>query len=157
MDEITDERYRDFYQRLRERIRSRMGNDGKKGRFSEYLMAAPDLFHLLVKLLRDEKVPLEYKAWLGFVIAYFISPIDLIPESIVGPVGYLDDIALAAFVLNRLINRIDPGIVEGHWAGDGDVIDLIRKIVTLADQMIGSGMVRRLKDLMETKIGKKED
>lgn len=155
MDEIGDEKYRDFYQKLRERIRTKMGNDKKKSRFSEYLLAAPDLFHLLVKLLRDGQVPLEYKAWLGFAIAYFISPLDLIPEAIVGPVGYLDDIALAAFVLNRLINRIDPKIVEGHWAGEGDVIELIRKIVALADQMLGSGMVKRLKDLMETRIGKK--
>ena len=152
MNEIGDE-YRDFYQKLRERIRIRMGE--KKGRFSEYLMAAPDLFHLLVRLLRDRQVPLEHKALLGFAIAYFISPFDLIPESLVGPIGYLDDVALAAFVLNRLINRIDPEIVERHWAGDGDVIDLIRRIVALADQMLGSGMVKRLKDLMETSIGKK--
>lgn len=152
MDDIGDE-YRDFYQKLRERIRNRLGD--KRGRFSEYLLTAPDLFHLLVRLLRDRQVPLEYKALLGFAIAYFISPFDLIPESLVGPVGYLDDVALAAFVLNKLINRIDPKILERHWAGDGDVIDLIRRIVALADQMLGSGMVKRLKDLMETRIGKK--
>jgi uncharacterized membrane protein YkvA (DUF1232 family) len=35
------------------------------------------------------------------MIAYIISPLDLLPEGIIGPAGYAEDIALAAYVINH--------------------------------------------------------
>ncbi len=51
-------------------------------------MFAPDLLHLLCKLTIDEDVPVKERAKLAAAIAYFISPIDLVPEAIVGIIGY---------------------------------------------------------------------
>ncbi len=51
-------------------------------------------------------------------IAYFISPIDILPEAILGPIGYLDDLGIAAYVLNDLLNTVDPKIVRRNWVGD---------------------------------------
>jgi uncharacterized membrane protein YkvA (DUF1232 family) len=62
-----------------------------------------------------------------------------------GPIGYLDDIAVAAFILNDLINEVDPQIVRKYWAGEQDVLDLIKTILVNADEMIGSKMWQRIK------------
>ena len=40
---------------------------------------------------------------------------DLVPEAIVGPIGYVDDIALAAYVLNSIVNNASPEVVQRHW------------------------------------------
>ena len=142
------DRNQDFYQRLRGQIRDWLDTEtGKNHQWSKYLLAAPDLFHLLWKLSTDPDVPAKDKAKLAGAIAYFISPIDLIPEAVVGPIGYLDDIALAAYVLNGIINHTDPEVVRRHWAGEGEVLDLVRQILAAADRMLGSGVWKKLKRL----------
>ena len=142
------EQHEDYYQKLRSKIHAWVDSDeNKEHRWAEYLLFAPDLFHLLCKLSVDPDVSASDKTKLVAAIAYFISPVDLIPEAIVGPAGYVDDIALAAYVLNGLINRTDPEIVRKHWAGDEDVLEVIQKIIGVADRMVGSGIWKKLRGL----------
>ena len=130
----------DFYQQMRDSIRLWLKGKGVNYQFADYLLAAPDLFHLLCKLAIDKEVPASEKAKLAAAIVYFISPIDLIPEAISGPFGYIDDVAMAAFVLNGIINNTNPEIVKRLWAGDKDILDLIQQILQVADEMIGRGL-----------------
>ncbi|MCK4775937.1 MAG: DUF1232 domain-containing protein [Candidatus Krumholzibacteria bacterium] len=142
------DRKRDFYQQLREQIRAWLQSDeGRSNRWAEYLLSAPDLFHLMWKLSADPDVPAKEKAKLAGALAYFISPIDLIPEGLLGPVGYIDDIALAAYVLNGIVNRTGPEVLARHWAGDENVLVAIRRILAVADEMVGAGVWRKLKRL----------
>lgn len=127
----------DFYQSLRERMREWLGGKGKRSRYAEYLMFAPDLFHLLCKLVVDRDVPLEDKARLAAAIVYFVSPLDIVPEVLLGPIAWIDDIALAAYVLNRLLNHVEPRVLLRHWAGDADLLDLIRRILGIVNRAIG--------------------
>ena len=139
-----------YYQELRNKFKSWIQTDeGKDHKWSEYLLATPDLFHLLCKLSIDKDVPVKEKAKLAGVIAYFVSPIDLIPEAIVGPIGYIDDVSLAAYVLNQIVNNTDPEIIKRHWAGEGDVLELIQRILERADEMIGSGLWTKLKNMIK--------
>lgn len=133
----------DYYIRLRKKIEAYLVKHPVK--FSEYLLLAPDLFHLIVKLSLDPRVPAGKKAKFAAVIAYFISPIDLMPEVFLGPLGYLDDIALTAYVINDFINDTDPAIVRELWAGDQDILTLVKNIVTAADKMVGSGIWKKLR------------
>lgn len=139
----------DFYQQLRDKIAKWFQSDeGKKYKFAEYLMLVPDLFHLICKLAIDSEVLVADKAKLALVIVYFISPLDLIPEAVAGAVGYADDIVLVALALNSIINHTDPEIVKKHWAGDGDVLDVIKNILAVADEMVGKGLVFKLKGVL---------
>lgn len=59
-----------------------------------------------------------------FVILYFLSPLDLIPD-LLGPIGRLDDIALIAFAIYQLKKRAvfskdytDNGTAEHSSAGE---------------------------------------
>jgi uncharacterized membrane protein YkvA (DUF1232 family) len=140
------DKHEDFYKNLREKMREWIkSKNGKDNKFAEYLMFAPDLFHLVCKLSIDNEVPIKEKAKLVGVIAYYLSPLDLVPEALVGPAGYVDDIALAAYVLNGLINNTNPEVVIKHWAGDGDVLNVIQQIIKVADNMVGSGLWKKLK------------
>ena len=136
----------DFYQKLRVKFKDWMTSDeGKTSKWAEYLMFAPDLFHLLCKLAIDTDVSVSDKAKLAGVIVYFISPVDLIPEALLGPAGYADDLVVAAWVLNNMVNHVDQDIIRKHWAGEEDVLQVIQQIIGVADQMIGSGMWEKVK------------
>ena len=126
-------------------IRTWLKGNGANYQFAKYLLAAPDLFHLLCKLALDKEVPVGEKAKLAGAIAYFISPLDLIPEALVGPLGYIDDVAVAAWVLHGLVNKTNPEIVRRHWAGDGDVLDLVQQILQVANEMVGSGLWAKIR------------
>ncbi len=141
-----NERQSDFYQKIRKDVKQWVNDNlDKENKWVDYILAAPDLFHLLCKLTADSEIPSNKKIKLVAGIAYFISPIDLLPEAFLGPIGYLDDIAVAAFILNDLINEVDPQIIRKHWAGEQDVLVLIKTILANADKMIGSKMWKKIR------------
>jgi uncharacterized membrane protein YkvA (DUF1232 family) len=136
----------DFYKKIRLKINKWIEtNIGKDNEWREYILLAPDLFHLLTKLAMEKDIPKSKKVKLAAAIAYFISPIDLFPEALVGPIGYLDDIALAAYVLNDIINNSDPKIVSRNWAGDTDILRLVKTILANANNFLGSGLWKKVK------------
>jgi len=93
----------------------------------------------------DPDVPASKKVKIAGIIAYFISPLDFLPEMLLGPVGYLDDIALTAYILNDIINDVDPKIVQRNWAGNRDILSVIKTIIANVNNMIGSGVWKKLK------------
>ncbi|MEN6487551.1 MAG: DUF1232 domain-containing protein [Smithella sp.] len=136
----------DYYQKLRTKMKEWLQSDeGKTNQWAEYMMFAPDLFHLLCKLAVDKDIMISDKAKLAGAIVYYLSPLDIIPEILIGPLGFADDIAVAAYVLNQIINNSDPEIVRRHWAGEGEVLELIQRILASADQMLGSGLWNKIK------------
>ena len=66
---------------------------------------------------------------------YFISPIDVIPD-IAPVVGQLDDLLLIAFAINRIVKVSGPSVVEEHWDGDQNVLELIATIFDVASNLI---------------------
>src|ERR1700694_618428 len=80
-----------FYDRLRSRVLETV--ERRAGRLPEdviiALLLAPDIFILLVRLVFDKEVPRRSRLLIGGAIAYWISPFDLLPEAILGPIGYL--------------------------------------------------------------------
>jgi uncharacterized membrane protein YkvA (DUF1232 family) len=141
------EEHKDFYQKLRGEIKEWIETKGgRENKWADYILLAPDLFHLLIKLSLDKEVPVDKKVRLGAVIAYFILPLDFVPEILLGPVGYLDDIVISAYILNELFNSIDPRIITKHWAGDRDLLNSVRTIIANANEFLGKGILKKLKD-----------
>src|SRR5690606_10551805 len=132
-----DSKHSDFYQEIRRRIAAWLNEKGEGFRHAQILLLAPDLFHLLCRLALDPRVPASQKARLATAIAYFFSPIDLVPEAFVGPLGYLDDVVLSAYVLNGLINAGHGELAKEHWAGDGDLLAWIQHVLLVAEEAIG--------------------
>ena len=57
--------------------------------------------------LRDPKTSLKTKALLAAALAYFIMPIDVIPDWFFG-LGFTDDLAVIVTVLRQLSSSITP-------------------------------------------------
>lgn len=136
-----------FYQTLRTRLQGwAASKEGKESRWVDTILMLPDFFYLMSKLMADSRVPTNSKVILAAAIAYVVSPVDFIPEVLLGPIGYLDDIAIVAFALDRILSRqVDPTILQEHWPGESDVLETLQTVIAAADKMIGSGLVRRIK------------
>lgn len=135
----------DFYQSLRQKIRTWLSKAGKGAKYADILLVAPDVFHLLCRLVADKRIPPIQKAKVAATLAYFVVPIGVVPEALTGPIGYVDDVALAAYVLNGMLNSDQADVVREHWAGDKDVLEVVRGVLEVADSAIGSGLWRRIK------------
>ena len=133
-----------YYDRLRRRIdewtRRHAGTAA-----SQVLLAGPDLFVLLSRLVRDSRVPAAEKLKLGAALVYFIAPLDFLPEMLLGPLGYMDDVVLAAYVLEGFVNGRDPALIKAHWAGHDRAISVIQGVLRLAKTVLGGPLWDRLR------------
>jgi uncharacterized membrane protein YkvA (DUF1232 family) len=145
-----DTKNQDFYRKLRKKILTWANSqEGMSHQWADILLLAPDIFYLLIRLTADPDVPVSEKAKLAIATAYFVSPLDLLPEIFLGPVGFLDDIVFASYALNSILNQIDPEIVKKHWLGKDDALVTIQRIVSQADQIVGSGLVKKIRKLVK--------
>jgi uncharacterized membrane protein YkvA (DUF1232 family) len=148
-ENVPRDRANRFYDRIRSTIQRYIDGKGKVlGKTTEFLLLVPDVFILLWRLTTDARVNGKDKVLLGSAVAYYVMPFDLIPEAIVGPVGYLDDLVFGVYVLNKVLGSVDESIVREHWSGSEDVLESIQKVLNAADSLIGKDLVGKIKKMM---------
>lgn len=93
-----------------------------------YLWLLPDLIRLLANLLADLRVALADKIFVASVLIYILSPVDVLPEALLGPFGLVEDLLLAIIVLGRLLgNPHNAPAIQEHWQGDPAVLLKIQR------------------------------
>jgi uncharacterized membrane protein YkvA (DUF1232 family) len=112
------------------------------------LLLVPDVFILLVRLALDKEVPGSARAMIGGTLAYFILPIDLMPEAILGGAGYLDDLVLAAAVLAQAFGGDLEPHARKHWSGPEDLRVVLRDLTETAESLLGHNVFERLKKFL---------
>lgn len=97
----------------------------------DLLRLAPDIVRLLKRLATDRTVSLGVRIWLGILLVYLLSPIDLIPDFI--PVlGYADDAIVVAIALRFATHRAGAPAVARHWPGTPEGLAAVLKLVGLS-------------------------
>ena len=106
----------------------------------ELLRALPDLGRLMLRLVADPILPRAAKIALGAALVYLASPIDLIPDFI-PLVGYIDDLLIAALVVDGIVNWVDRALLLKYWPGTPDSLDRVAR----AARLLAIWVPRRLK------------
>ena len=135
-------RERRLYDRLRAVVIA--PNARSNSSFGDLLLVLPDTVVLMSRLLRDDRVPIRAKAFALFGVGYVLSPIDLLPEILLGPIGLVDDLFVVAATLSRLLHDVHPDVVRSHWPGQGDALVVIHRITTWAETVVKD----RFKDVL---------
>ena len=143
-----------FYDRLREKIiktvEKRKGKRG--GKLSETavraLLLVPDVFMLLARLALDKEVPGSTRAMIGGALAYFVLPADLLPEMLLGGVGFMDDLVLATAVLSQAFGGDLEPYARRHWSGSEDLRIVLQDVSETAQSLLGENLYGKLKGLM---------
>jgi uncharacterized membrane protein YkvA (DUF1232 family) len=145
---VSQQRAQRFYDRLRRKISAAFSaRGGVKGKAGELLLFVPDIFILLWRLTTDGRVSAKNKVLLGTGVAYFIFPFDFVPDFL--PIGYLDDLVFAVYILNKLLSETDHEIIRENWSGSEDVLDVIRRVLDSADKLVGSDVLKQIKRLFK--------
>ena len=143
------ERARRFYDRIRGAVRRYVDSKGSAlGKTADFLLLVPDVFILLWRLTTDSRVTGKDKILLGSAVAYYIFPFDLLPEALLGPMGFLDDLVFGVYVLNKMLKTTDAAILREHWSGSDDVLAMIQRVLAAADGLVGSNMAASIKKMM---------
>src|SRR5262245_5013451 len=103
---------------------------------------------LLMRLVKDERVKIGDKALALFGVAYVLSPLDLMPVWLFGPLGALDDVLVVAATFSRLMNHVHPDVVRSHWSGQGDALELIHRANDWSERQFGKRLRRALARLL---------
>ncbi len=136
-------RARRFYDRLRKQVVNAQA--GSRSGVRDLLLLLPDLTVLLVRLMRDPRVPATSKAIAMFGIGYVVSPIDLIPSLLWGPVGLVDDLLVVSACLSRVLNHVHPDVVRSHWSGQGDALEAIQRVSAWSASIFSEKLPRVLR------------
>jgi len=133
--------------RLYDQLRARVINarPGAALGFRDALLLLPDLTVLLFRLIRDSRVPISCKVIAVLGIGYALSPIDLIPSLLVGPIGLVDDLLVVSAALSKILNQVHPDVVRSHWSGQGDVLDAVKRSSRWSASILLERIPRRLR------------
>jgi len=123
--------HKHFYLLLRGRLHSWITRCTRGSRLSDLVLAIPDLFYLMCRMLADPRVSAADKLRFAGGISYFMWPADLIPD-VMFPFGFLDDMVICATILDKFISHAPKEVVLDNWPGSQDVLALIRRLLGLA-------------------------
>ncbi len=94
----------------------------------ELIGLIPDVLRLLRSLIGDRSAPLDVRLVLVGLVAWIVSPIDLIPEFI--PVlGPLDDVVVAVVAMRYVRRRIGVGDLRMRWSGTPDGFAMLLRVI----------------------------
>ena len=95
---------------------------------------------MILRLAGDPVLPKAAKIALAAAVLYLVSPVDLIPDFI--PVlGALDDVLVAAILVDGILNYVDRGLVLKYWPGSVESLERIARVAG----MLAAWVPRRLK------------
>lgn len=104
------------------------------------LRALPDIARMIMRLTGDPVLPKAAKIALAAAVLYLVSPVDLIPDFIPF-LGALDDLLVAAIVVDGILNFVDRGLVLRYWPGSAESLERIARVA----RVLAAWVPRRLK------------
>lgn len=137
-----------FYDRIRSAVVAPRSGVGSS--LTDLLLLLPDLAVLLFRLARDPRVPIGAKLIAGLGVGYVLSPIEVLPEILLGPIGLIDDLLVVGTALSRLLKSVHPDVVRSHWSGQGDALDAVHRVTEWTDEQVTSRLPEVFRRVLRT-------
>jgi uncharacterized membrane protein YkvA (DUF1232 family) len=95
------------------------------------LRLLPDVVRLVRRLAADRSLPRAVRVRLWLLLAYLLSPIDLVPD-FVPVLGYADDVVVVVWALRSVVRASGPDAVARHWPGDAAGLAVVSRLAGLS-------------------------
>jgi uncharacterized membrane protein YkvA (DUF1232 family) len=139
-----NEEEKSFYEKIRDRVKKMVEDiHPNLSAYSKYILLFPDIFMLLIRLLQDKRIEARYKVIITATVGYLLSPVDIIPDFF-GGLGFVDDIALSAFVLNKLLREIPQDIILENWYGEDSLIETIKNLTDWVNKVLPKSTIEKI-------------
>jgi uncharacterized membrane protein YkvA (DUF1232 family) len=99
----------------------------------EALRMLPDLVRLVRRLAADGGLPRGVRVRLWLLLAYLVSPLDLVPD-FVPVIGYADDVVIVAWALRSVVRRAGTDALERHWPGQPAGLAVVRRLAGVPER-----------------------
>lgn len=96
----------------------------------EALRLLPDILRLVRRLAADPSLDRGVRIRLWLLLAYLVSPLDLVPD-VVPVLGHADDVVLVAWTLRSVVRRAGAGALARHWPGEPRGLALVSRLAGL--------------------------
>jgi hypothetical protein len=93
----------------------------------QVLLFHPRFVRYLFRVATSGSVSFGWKARAFLALCYVVSPIDLLPEAVLGPLGLFDDLALTLVVFTDLFERVPVPVFERGWGPGAPFARLVGK------------------------------
>lgn len=130
------------FRRRRSRLGIRRGSR-RPNTIKSMLRYLPNLVKLIFRLFTDPRVSVFDRALFAIVIAYVLSPFDLLPDWL-GAFGLTDDLYLVGLSLARLLHSAGPDVLLEHWDGKPKALGFLIESV----EDIGSVLPRSVRSVL---------
>jgi uncharacterized membrane protein YkvA (DUF1232 family) len=91
------------------------------------LRLLPDVVRLVRRLAADRSLPRAVRTRLWLLLAYLLSPIDLVPDFL-PVIGYADDVVVVAWALRSVVRRAGSAALERHWPGQPAWLTVVSRL-----------------------------
>ncbi len=113
--------FKDFYDVLCENLES------YQGEYASFIDYGPKLFKLLTDVLDEKEIDSKHRLEISAAIAYYVVPMDVIPEQIYGPYGYIDDIFITVYMIKKLAENFGYAFLEKTWDEEGSLKSVVEE------------------------------
>jgi uncharacterized membrane protein YkvA (DUF1232 family) len=93
----------------------------------EALRLLPDVVRLVRRLAADRSLPTGVRVRLWALLAYLLSPVDLVPDFL-PVIGYADDVVVVAWALRSVVRRAGYEALERHWPGQAAGLAVVGRL-----------------------------
>ena len=107
------EEFKTYYEFLKSDL------DKYKGSFDHFIFNLPDIYQLLCDLL-NTKIGKNERRDIACALGYFVAPKDVINEEAYGPAGYIDDLFLCCYVIDKIKKKHGVELLKRNWKGKKD-------------------------------------
>jgi uncharacterized membrane protein YkvA (DUF1232 family) len=107
------------------------------------LRALPALGAMIAGLMRDPSLPRTVKVALVAAAVYLASPIDLVPD-LFPLLGWVDDVLIAAIVLDGLLNFVDRHFLLRYWPGSERSLNTLARIARTLTAWVPASVKARI-------------
>lgn len=149
----AEDKLQSWYDRWRDKIHTWVAGHTAH-QLADVVMLVPDLAMLLVRLIRDNRVPMKFKAQLILAAAYLVAPIDILPEAVMNVAGLGDDVMIISLVILNNLTSIKPEVLREHWSGQGDVVATLQNVVSLRKGFASAKVMDTVNMIMGNKKAK---
>lgn len=90
---------------------------------AEATLALPQILDVTIQLANWKSLANREKKHCIALVAYLVSPVDIIPEGTFGAAGFADDVIFASVVYNAVITGTSEKFVSAFWKGDKKIFE----------------------------------
>jgi len=114
--------------------------------FMEFIEFVPSLAIFALNLTADPRVPIGEKIKIGVLAAYLIAPTEVILMQLIGPMAFMDDMVVIAYLIFSicaLIAKLDDDVLRDNWVGKPEQVKTLSEA---ARAITGMGGLQRIRE-----------